>query len=494
MKPISKIEHIAAPPFYPGDLFSKQEDNIYQRHQRGAWVRSGASLFMWFFAIIGFWMGTLDFFSYAGISFSVLFLVLINPPSLWILRRLRGKGHLEWVSLSINILEVLGYTAVIYFAGGLGRSYLTLIYSALIAYVGVLSPGYWPYILAAFCSLTFTGMITLEYIRFIPKTINSVMVNWPFAHQILDAIITGSLLFVTAFISSSTSRALNISKDQLREQNRALKAAMEKAQDSERIKSEFLANVSHEIRTPLNHIIGFSELLQDEHFGRLNPTQGEYLRDIINSSHHLLSLITNILDLSKIEAHKMKLERSEIHLQFLLEDSLSIVREKAFKQGLGLRTHFIDLPPTIQADEQKLKQVLYNLLSNAVKFTPDGGTVCLAAEQVRGSEFGDRETKETGPSPLSQEVKINGSFIQFSVTDTGIGVKEKDLERIFEPFEQADNSTSRRYQGTGLGLSLCKHMVELHGGRIWAESRGKDRGSGFHFTLPLLREEIGTRQ
>ncbi|MBW2153246.1 MAG: HAMP domain-containing protein, partial [Deltaproteobacteria bacterium] len=147
----------------------------------------------------------------------------------------------------------------------------------------------------------------------------------------------------------------------------------EAAEAANRAKSEFLANMSHELRTPLNHIIGFTELVLDDHFGTLNPEQREYLSDVLNSSKHLLSLINDILDLSKVEAGKLELELSEVHLQTLLNSSLKMVKEKSLKHGIGLKTAIDGIPETVRIDERKMKQILYNLLSNAVKFTPDGG-------------------------------------------------------------------------------------------------------------------------
>jgi signal transduction histidine kinase len=416
---------------------------------------------MWCFSLPPYLAGMDDWYTFAGISLSVIFLILINPPTLWLIRRVQQKRHLEIVSLSIHALEVLGYTSIIYFAGGLSRSFLTLLYPALIAYVGIMAPGYWSFIMAGFCSLSFTGMITLEYFQVIPYTQMSSLVQWPLSRQMLDAGIVSGCLLVTAFIVSYTSKLIRSGKKQLREKNQALEEAMENALASDRKKSEFLANMSHELRTPLNHIIGFSELLSDRHFGELNTTQEEYLGDILQSSRHLLSLINDILDLAKVEAGKMELECSEMPLQTILEGSLAMIKEKALKNRLQLSTGFRDIPPFFRADERKLKQILYNLLSNAVKFTPEGGTVHLEA---RG---------------------LNEQGVEITIRDSGIGLKEEELERIFQPFEQGDNSTSRKYQGTGLGLALTKKMVELHGGKIWGESEGIGRGCAFHVIIPI---------
>ena len=256
-----------------------------------------------------------------------------------------------------------------------------------------------------------------------------------------------------------------------------LRLAKKKAEVASRAKSDFLANMSHELRTPLNHIIGFTELVVDKNFGDLNATQEEYLNDALQSSKHLLSLINDILDLSKVEAGKLELEPSHLDLKLLLENSLVMVKEKALKHGIKLSLEVKDAPETITADERKLKQILYNLLSNAVKFTPDGGEVHLLADLSDDSSL-------TGAATAPAFYNAPGEFIRISVTDTGIGVDPKDLERIFNPFEQVEKSRSRKYQGTGLGLSLTKRFVELHGGTIWAESKGAGKGGTFRLVIP----------
>lgn len=270
---------------------------------------------------------------------------------------------------------------------------------------------------------------------------------------------------------------------EIQQSNEKLSKAVEVAQAANRAKSDFLANMSHELRTPLNHIIGFTELVLEQHFGQLNETQTEYLTDVLNSSHHLLSLINDILDLSKVEAGKLELYRSEIDLQSLLENSLVMIKEKAQKHCIKLSTEFRDMPGTIEADTRKLKQILYNLLSNAVKFTPDGGNICLSAGRYRNDSIPIQNGR--GPSLGPGQ----GNFIEISVKDTGIGLDDEDKERIFQPFEQADNSRNRKYQGTGLGLSLTQKFVELHNGWIWVESDGGGQGSSFRFVIPSRQKE-----
>ena len=257
-----------------------------------------------------------------------------------------------------------------------------------------------------------------------------------------------------------------------------LTRAKEEAEKTARAKSEFLANMSHELRTPLNHIIGFTDLMASGKCGNLNVTQREYLGDVLNSSRHLLSLINDILDLSKVEAGKMELELSDISLSSLLNQSLKMVQEKALKHQLKLAVEIEDELETIRVDERKMKQILYNLLSNATKFTPDGGRITLKVERIVKTEQNLRARN------LKKSATTSSHWLKISISDSGIGIKKEDLERIFKSFEQADGSSSRHFQGTGLGLSLTRRMVELHGGKIWAESEGPGHGSTFSFMIP----------
>ena len=252
-----------------------------------------------------------------------------------------------------------------------------------------------------------------------------------------------------------------------------LQHSKEAAESASRAKSEFLANMSHELRTPLNHIIGFTELVVDQNFGEVNATQTEYLNDVLTSSHHLLSLINDILDLSKVEAGKWELEPAEVNLKQLLENSLVMIREKAVKHGIALAAELETAPAVIVADERKLKQIVFNLLSNAVKFTPDGGKITLSAAHCHPAGAREADT-----------VDASAPWVELRVTDSGIGLRPEDIERIFNPFEQAEGALTRRFQGTGLGLSLTRKLVELHGGRVWAESEGIDRGSVFRALMP----------
>ena len=234
------------------------------------------------------------------------------------------------------------------------------------------------------------------------------------------------------------------------------------AEAASQAKSDFLASMSHELRTPLNAVIGFSEVLQEQYFGELNEKQAGYVGDILESGKHLLSLINDILDLSKIEAGKEELKLSRVSIEELLENSLVMIREKAMKHGIGLDLHISQDVEGLEitADERKLRQVMFNLLSNAAKFTPDGGAITVEAKQ-EGEEF------------------------VISVADTGIGIAPEHQEKVFQEFYQVRGGMKDKTPGTGLGLSLTRRFVEMHGGRLWVESEGEGKGSKFSFTLPI---------
>jgi signal transduction histidine kinase len=216
--------------------------------------------------------------------------------------------------------------------------------------------------------------------------------------------------------------------------------------------------MSHELRTPLNAILGFSEVLAERMFGEVNEKQAEYLQDILSSGRHLLSLINDILDLSKVEAGRLELELERFHLPTALDNALTLVRERASRHGITLTQTVAEEVGDIVADQRKVKQILLNLLSNAVKFTPEGGRVGVTATVAEDS-------------------------ITIAVSDTGIGIAPEDQPTIFEEFRQVGRDDARKQEGTGLGLTLAKKFVELHGGRIWVQSQ-VGQGSTFTFTLP----------
>jgi signal transduction histidine kinase/CheY-like chemotaxis protein len=251
-----------------------------------------------------------------------------------------------------------------------------------------------------------------------------------------------------------------------------------------RLKSEFLANMSHELRTPLNAVIGFSEVLKDGLVGKLAEGQRQYVSDIHDSGQHLLALINDILDLSKIEAGQMSLDLEPTVAATLFEHSLSIVREKAAKQRVRLA---LDVPPglgTLMIDPRKTKQIIYNLLSNAVKFSREGGLVTLSARRVARADV--EAWSSDAPTVLIRQAAPlvgNGDYLQIVVEDTGIGIAPEDASRLFRMFSQLDSSMSREAEGTGLGLALVERLAQLHGG-IVALASSPGQGSRFIVWLP----------
>ncbi|TMD07834.1 MAG: response regulator [Chloroflexi bacterium] len=244
----------------------------------------------------------------------------------------------------------------------------------------------------------------------------------------------------------------------LRRADHEIMQANRQLEQSNRFKSEFLANMSHELRTPLNAILGFSEILLDSSMELTAGERVEFLRNIRSSGQHLLSLINDILDLAKIEAGKMDLHAEEMSVLDAIHEVTSILEPMARQQGLRLLASGLAPVGTIRADKSKFKQVLYNLLSNAIKFTPPPGSITLA-------------------------VRDDTEQVTVSVSDTGIGIRQEDVPKLFREFQQLDGTYTRKYEGTGLGLALCRRFVEMHGGRIWVESQ-PGHGSTFTFSLP----------
>lgn len=265
---------------------------------------------------------------------------------------------------------------------------------------------------------------------------------------------------VTAVIRDITARREIEERIQNIQSNytRELEARNQEVERANRAKSEFLANMSHELRTPLHTVIGFSELLAEELKGPLNADQQRFVNHIHKDSQHLLALINEVLDLSKIEAGKLQLRKEALELGAVIEDVIASIRPRAVEGQIQIETR-VQPPLSVDGDRIRVKQILYNLLSNAVKFTPKGGSVRVEAEP-------------------------DGDFARISVVDTGIGIPREEQKSVFDSFHQVGATTVGVREGTGLGLPITKRLVEEHGGSIWLESEPGE-GSRFSFTIPL---------
>lgn len=283
-----------------------------------------------------------------------------------------------------------------------------------------------------------------------------------------DHIIAESLTSIAAYslkdevLNDIFKMQLKILKDNVIERTKTIETVKEenvRIQEADRLKNEFLANMSHELRTPLNAIIGFSEALNLKIFGTLNEKQEEYVQDIHSSGVHLLGMINDLLDLSKIEANKIHLSRQNFNVINSVTEVLSIVSTLADKKQISIKIDYEDDNIEINADHRRFQQILYNLLSNAIKFTPEGGKITIKSA-------------------------VENENLILSVHDNGIGIDENNHKKIFEKFQQVDNDISKRQGSTGLGLTITKELVEMHGGKIWIESK-LGNGAAFFINMPL---------
>jgi signal transduction histidine kinase len=285
----------------------------------------------------------------------------------------------------------------------------------------------------------------------------SATIIWPIMHIPLQAI----FLAMTALALGIPVLRYELFNP-LAELNAELARKNIELHESSRMKSQFLANISHELRTPLNSIIGYTELICNGTYGALNDTQRDRLQKVIRNGYNLLSLVNDVLDLNRIETGRATLERRTVTTGPLLDSVLDTIAPLATRKGLIITRDFSDVPPVF-ADEIRLRQIVTNIVSNAVKFTQQGGVTVRA--------FGAND------------------MVRFEFADTGIGIAPDQHEKVFEEFQQLENTVTREYEGTGLGMAITKRLVELHGGRIWLESL-PGQGTTFFVTLPVAQDRI----
>jgi two-component system, NarL family, sensor histidine kinase BarA len=286
-------------------------------------------------------------------------------------------------------------------------------------------------------------------------------------HRVADAfIVDGIKRAMSARMHMAT---VEEASRELTEKNRRLAQAVERLQEADRVKSNFLATVSHELRTPLTSVIGYSEMLLEGIAGELNDEQREYVRTVMEKGDQLLQLITGILDISRMEAGEMRIDRAAFDLDGVITVALSTIAPHARRKKLAMSCTVPPGLPLVLGDRDKIRQVLLNLLGNAVKFTPEGGKIEISAAVGPLVPHGGAEAPRA---------------VRVLVRDSGIGVPPEHQKRVFDPFFQVDNTSTREYGGTGLGLSIVKRLVEAHGGAVWVESES-GRGSTFSFTIPL---------
>ncbi|MBM4279047.1 MAG: hypothetical protein FJ130_14395 [Deltaproteobacteria bacterium] len=468
------------------DYFKK----LFRRHVQGALVRSGASAFMWVFALVAFLEGHIRKDQMAGVSASVAFLILINPPTLWLSKRITQINLYKYLSLIINILEIVGYTSIIYFLGGIEATYLIPIYSLLITYIGVVARGKWPFIIAGICSIAFALIVVLEHLGFLPDRYHAMGFYFPWKNQFDILFVITALLFMGAFIAYYTGNLLNENREKLRQQNAELvqaKGAAEKARDEleQRVKERTLELVitneqlhqktedlirsnkeleqfayvaSHDLQEPLRMVTSYVQLLAQRYKDKLDQDGNEFIDFAADGATRMYQLINDLLAYSRVGTRGHTFE--PINCETILQEALDNLKVTLEESG-AVVTH--DSLPTVMADSLQLGQLFQNLIGNAIKFRGD--------ERPR----------------IHISASRNDSGWTFSVRDNGIGIAPEFTERIFIIFQRLHGP--QQYPGTGIGLAVCKKIVERHGGRIWVESE-PGKGAAFYFTLP----NVGVQQ
>jgi len=475
---------------------------LYARHKRGAWVRSGASLAMWFFALISFFQGIIQPYHFIGVTASVLLLVLMNPPTLWALKKTTNTGWYSFFSLLINVLEIIGYTAIIYFLGGIEALYLIPIYIILISYVGIVSSRRLPFIIAGICSLCLTGMLVLVHLGFLPQmnVISGFYIPWE--NQLTNLFVIVGFLFVSAFISSYIAAINRRNREKLREQNVKLqetadellieierrkreiedrkraeeekRSLEERLQRSEKMEAlgQLAGGVAHDLNNVLGIVVGYAELglMEVDESSSIKP----HLVNIMKGGQRAAAIVDDLLTL----ARRGVSGRSILNLNKIIADCQQLPEfgQLSFHHpSVKVKT---DLDPdllNISGSSVHLGKSLFNLVSNACEAMSKGGIVTIKT----ANQYLDK--------PIQGYDNIrSGDYVVLSVSDTGEGISANDMKRIFEPFY---TKKVMGRSGTGLGLAVVWGTVKDHSGYIdvWSE---EGKGSIFILYFPITREEI----
>jgi signal transduction histidine kinase len=430
-------------------------------------MRGAVALVLFTCALGAYLAGIIGWVNFQGTAVSSLAIVVLAWPSYLVTRSSIGSRRGLVVSALDRALLILCFTGFIYSLGGVEAGYLIALYAVFTMYVGVASHWRLPFTVAGMSVGAFAVVVVLEHEGVIPHVNVVAGFTMPWRNQVALLGAAAALIFTSAAASSRAARTIEAGRALLKQQNEELARARDKARESDRLKSEFLASMSHELRTPLNHVIGFTEVVLQDTESLLSAQGREYLGDALQSGRHLQALLNDLLDTASIDAGRVELDRRATALPALLTRSLTVVKDSAERAGIRLQARLGELPATAWIDARRINQVLYNLLSNAVKFTPAGGSITLLARMAGGD--GDHEAGR----------------LEVRVTDTGIGLHEGDRARVFGPFERGRTGSAAGVPGTGLGLYVARRIVELHGGQIWAESEGEGRGTTVGFRVPI---------
>lgn len=453
----------ARPEVIPADPRAR----FLSRHRNGAKVRSTASSLSFLLAIPTAWAGVLPSASFLGVTAAVFVLLLVSFPALKVAEHLPSR-FFNLFSVLVHVGELLAYTAIIHFSGGAEATFLTGTYAAMIAYVGVVMPRPWPFRFALAASFAYALMVVFELTGVLAHRPLVPHLHFPLVLQIVHVGFTVAILMAVAYLASQGADLIRKTQQRLKEQNLALESATERAIQSDRLKSEFLANMSHEIRTPLNGVIGMTSLLLG---ASLLPEQKGQVETIRASGVALLDVISDVLDLSKVESGVIELDQEPFPVRTCFEEAVAIMAGAAAAKNLDLSLSFDDrVPVSLSGDHARVRQIAVNLLGNAVKFTDSGAVSIRVAASADGDWF----------------------RLSATVADTGPGIADDAATRLFRPFVQLDSSSTRRFGGTGLGLVISRRLARLMGGDVVYEPRSGG-GSIFHFTA-LLRPGVLKRR